>query len=679
MTVPATRAVMNLGTLLTQTARRFPDRAALVWRERTWTWAQLEARVNAGVAALRARGVGKGDRILVHARNSNAMFESMWIAFKLGAIWVPTNYRLAAPEVASIARSSRPRVLLYDDAFGEAADAARASAGDALALVVAIGEARPGEMRYEDLVAPVFHRASGAGVATAAAVTTATAPVEPAAVEHDDVLWLFFTSGTTGRPKAAMLTHGQMAFVVVNHLCDLMPGTTEADASLVAAPLSHGAGIHALAQVARGAVSVLLPTEKLDPEAAWQLVERHRVTNLFAVPTIVKALVEHPAVDRRDHSSLRYVVYAGAPMYRADQKAALAKLGSVLVQYFGLGEVTGNITVLPPRDHTLADDPAYPLGSCGYARTGMEIAAFGERGERRAAGEPGELCVRGPAVFAGYYENPEANAKAFRDGWFRTGDTGYLDARGYVFITGRASDMYISGGSNVYPREIEEVLLTHPAIAEAAVVGVPHAKWGETGVAVLVKRPGADCSEADVLAHLDGKLARYKRPAAVVFWNELPKSGYGKVLKSKIAERLRGNGVQCPSPSRRISTPTTIRRRAARSPSWRRSCPSTPPSAGFRAACSSPRPRWSTRTAAPSSPAPKRWGPRSCGCARTGSKACATTTRAPSTSARRRPWRSSSRRRASASCSRSRRAPTGSSTWPKAVRRTASTATSPVR
>ncbi len=147
--------------------------------------------------------------------------------------------------------------------------------------------------------------------------------------------------------------------------------------------------------------------------------------------------------------------------------------------------------------------------------------------------------MRGPAVFAGYYDDPAANAKAFRDGWFRTGDIGYLDARGYVYITGRASDMYISGGSNVYPREIEEVLLTHPAIAEAAVVGIPHEKWGEAGVAVLVKRPGADCSEADVFAHLDGKLARYKRPAAVAFWDELPKSGYGKVLKSKIAERLR--------------------------------------------------------------------------------------------------------------------------------------------
>ncbi len=522
MTVPATRSVMNLGTLLTQAARRFPDRAALVWRDQTWTWAQLEARVDAAVAALRARGVGKGDRILVLARNSNAMFESMWVAFKLGAVWVPTNARLAPPEVAYIAQSSRPRVLLYDSALAESADAARASAGGALEIVLSTGEPRPGDLRYDDLVT------SGSG----------TGHVEPAAVDYDDVLWFFFTSGTTGRPKAAMLTHGQMAFVVVNHLCDLMPGTTERDASLVAAPLSHGAGIHALTQVARGAVSVLMPSDKFDAQDAWRLVERHRVSNMFTVPTIVKALVEHEAVDRYDHSSLRYVVYAGAPMYRADQQRALGKLGNVLVQYFGLGEVTGNITVLPPRDHTVQDDPSYPIGSCGFARTGMEIAAFGDNGEPRASGETGELCVRGPAVFAGYYDDPAANAKAFRNGWFRTGDLGYVDARGYVFITGRASDMYISGGSNVYPREIEEMLLTHPAISEAAVVGVPHDKWGETGVAVLVKRAGAECSGADILAHLDGKLARYKRPSAIVFWDELPKSAYGKVLKSTIAERL---------------------------------------------------------------------------------------------------------------------------------------------
>ena len=194
-------------------------------------------------------------------------------------------------------------------------------------------------------------------------------------MEHDDPCWFFFTSGTTGRPKAAVLTHGQMAFVITNHLCDLMPGTTEQDVSLAVAPLSHGAGIHLLTQVARAACTVLPASTRFDAEEIWQLVERHRVSNMFTVPTIVKMLVEHPAVDAWDHSSLRYVIYAGAPMYREDQKRALEKLGPVLVQYFGLGEVTGNITVLPPALHEAADAPGARLGTAASSAPACRSAS----------------------------------------------------------------------------------------------------------------------------------------------------------------------------------------------------------------------------------------------------------------------------------------------------------------
>jgi acyl-CoA synthetase (AMP-forming)/AMP-acid ligase II len=335
-----------------------------------------------------------------------------------------------------------------------------------------------------------------------------------------------------------MLTHGQMTFVVTNHLCDLMPGTTERDVSLVVAPLSHGAGIHAMTQVARGAASVLLPGERLDCAEAWRLVERHRVSNLFTVPTILTMLTRDDGVDRHDHASLRYVIYAGAPMYRADQVHALQKLGSVLVQYFGLGEVTGNITVLPPYLHCADENPAFPIGSCGYPRTGMEISIRNLDGRALATGDTGEICVRGPAVFSGYFDNPEANAKAFAGGWFHTGDLGHLDAKGFLYITGRASDMYISGGSNVYPREIEEALLLHPAVAEACVVGMPDDKWGETGVAVIVPRPDAAVTSEALLRHLDGRLAKYKWPARFVFWPELPTSGYGKVAKREVRRKL---------------------------------------------------------------------------------------------------------------------------------------------
>jgi acyl-CoA synthetase (AMP-forming)/AMP-acid ligase II len=263
---------------------------------------------------------------------------------------------------------------------------------------------------------------------------------------------------------------------------------------------------------------------------------------MFTVPTILKLLTEHPAVDARDHSSLRYVIYAGAPMYREDQKHALKKLGKVLVQYFGLGEVTGNITVLPPALHQLEDDPAIKVGTCGYERTGMQVSIQDEQGCDLATGETGEICVCGPAVFAGYYNNPEANEKAFRDGWFRTGDLGYLDPQGFLYITGRASDMYISGGSNVYPRETEEKVLTHPAVAEVAILGVPDRAWGEVGVAVCVLRPEMRLEERELLAFLDGRLARYKLPKRVFFWEALPKSGYGKITKKEVRAELEARG-----------------------------------------------------------------------------------------------------------------------------------------
>jgi fatty-acyl-CoA synthase len=256
------------------------------------------------------------------------------------------------------------------------------------------------------------------------------------------------------------------------------------------------------------------------------------------VPTIVKMLVEDPSVDRFDHSSLRYMIYAGAPMYRADQKRALQKLGKVLVQYFGLGEVTGCITVLPPSMHAIDDaDPNANIGSCGRPRTGMQVAILDESLQPVAAGTVGEICCRGPGVFAGYFNNPEATAKAFRGGWFHTGDLGRIDSRGLLYITGRESDMYISGGSNVYPREVEEVLLAHPGVAEVAVLGVPDPKWGEVGVAVVVASQ-PDLSADVLLAHLDGRCAKYRWPRHFFFWDSLPKSGYGKVTKKEVRARL---------------------------------------------------------------------------------------------------------------------------------------------
>ncbi|WP_346657995.1 acyl-CoA synthetase [Bradyrhizobium sp. 157] len=518
------RRVMNLAHMLTQNARRHGDCIGFIWGDKSWTWREIDGAVSALAAGLAARGIAKGDRILVHSKNCDEMFWSMFAAFRLGAVWVPTNFRLMPDEVAYLASASGAKGFLC---HGDFPDHATAVANPALEFIWRIGEGGLGEKAVSDVIAE-----------------HAGAKVENAAVDYDDPCWFFFTSGTTGRSKAAVLTHGQMAFVVTNHLADLMPGTTETDASLVVAPLSHGAGVHQLVQAARGVPTILLPSEKFDIAEAFRLIEAHRVSNIFTVPTILKMMVEHPAVDKYDHSSLRFVIYAGAPMYREDQKAALNKLGKVLVQYFGLGEVTGNITVMPASLHDAEDGPHARIGTCGFERTGMQVSIQGDDGRELKPFETGEICVIGPAVFAGYYDNPEANAKAFRDGWFRTGDLGHMDEEGFVYITGRASDMYISGGSNIYPREVEEKILTHPAIGEVAVLGVPDPFWGEVGVAVCVAREGAAAvSEAELAAFLAPKVPRYKMPKRFFFWEALPKSGYGKIPKRLVRDELEARGL----------------------------------------------------------------------------------------------------------------------------------------
>jgi fatty-acyl-CoA synthase len=517
------RRVMNLAYVLTQNARRHGDRPGFIWADKSWTWRQIDQAVSALAAALAKRGIEKGDRILVHSKNCEEMFFSMFAAFRLGAVWVPTNFRLMPDEVAYLATASGAKAFLCHGDFPE-----HAKAVSGPAFLWRIGaDGGFGETTLGGAIAAN----AGAGVANVA-------------VEYDDPCWFFFTSGTTGRSKAAVLTHGQMAFVVTNHLADLTPGTTERDASLVVAPLSHGAGVHQLMQAARGASTILLPTERFDIAEAYRLIEQHRITNLFTVPTILKMMVEHPAADKFDHSSLRFVIYAGAPMYREDQKAALKKLGKVIVQYFGLGEVTGNITVLPAALHEEEDGPNTRVGTCGFERTGMQVSIQDDQGRELKPFETGEICVIGPAVFAGYYDNPDANAKAFRDGWFRTGDLGHVDEEGFVYITGRASDMYISGGSNIYPREIEEKILTHPAVGEVAVLGVPDPMWGEVGVAVCVPREGEKpVSEADMAAFLGPKVPRYKMPKRFFFWEALPKSGYGKIPKRLVRDELEARGL----------------------------------------------------------------------------------------------------------------------------------------
>lgn len=517
--------VANLAHFLSKNAARWPNRAAIIWEDKTWTWQELDKRVSALAAALSSRfGITKGDSLLVQAQNSNQMTEIMLAAFRLGAIWVPCNFRQAPAETAYTCEKSKAKLMLCDAEFEEQAQTVKA-ANPELRGIVSIGESAFG-VSYETLLAD--HLGS----------QTPNAPVD-----YDDPCWLFFTSGSTGRPKAVVLSHGQIGFVAVNYMADLMPGTSEEDASLVIAPLSHGAGLQQIAQLSAGATHVLMPRTGFNPAVAFELIERHKVSNMFTVPTIVKRLVEDPAVDRYNHSSLRHVIYAGAPMYREDQKLALEKLGSVLVQYYGLGEVTGNITVLRPQDHVQEDGPGARIGTCGTERTGIEVSIQDDTGAMLPPGETGEVCVIGAAVCAGYLEDDVANHSSFRHGWFRTGDIGHMDKDRYLYLTGRASDMYISGGSNVYPKEVEEVLLTHPSLSEVAILGVTDPQWGEVGLAVCVASTKAEPDTAELSDFLAGKVARYKMPHRYLFIESMPTSAYGKITKKLVREFLSEKGL----------------------------------------------------------------------------------------------------------------------------------------
>ena len=510
---PASTRTMNLAHFAQQAARRHGKRAALIWGDQSWNWKQIDARVNAmAYALIHDYGVKKGDRILVQSSNCNQMFETMLVCFHIGAVWVPANFRALPDDLDWQAQSSGATGMFCHADFPDHA----AKCAAQLDFIISIGASDFGN-NYDEIVSANMGK---------------TTPL--ADVDRDDPCWFFYTSGTTGKPKASVLTHGQMGFVVTNHLCDLIPATTAQDASIIVAPLSHAAGLHALLMVARGALSVMPASNSFDAGEIWQLIEQYKITSLFTVPTILKMLTEDAAVDQFDHSSLRYVIYAGAPMYRVDQVHALQKLGPVLVQYFGLGEVTGNITVLPTYLHS-ADKDLHP-GTCGFARTATHVQIQGPDGAELPAGETGEFCITGPAVFAGYWDNNAANAKAFRNGWFRTGDVGHMDTEGFYYITGRESDMYISGGSNIYPREIEEKILAHPDINEVAVIGIADAKWGEIGVAICVARDGDPPAEDALRTFLKPQIASYKMPKQFHFWRSLPKSAYGKITKKQVRE-----------------------------------------------------------------------------------------------------------------------------------------------
>jgi acyl-CoA synthetase (AMP-forming)/AMP-acid ligase II len=362
-------------------------------------------------------------------------------------------------------------------------------------------------------------------------------PIGMTAVRPDEAGWLFYTSGTTGRPKGATLTHRNLWLMTLSFIADAGPFSPQTHALLVA-PMSHASGLLLMAYLNRGAAAVIPASGSFDPAEMIGLINHFGTAHFFAAPTMVKRFVESPAIGELDLERLDTIVYGGGPMYVADTLRALDVLGPRLWQIYGQGETPCTISYLPKERHADRDHPRYlaRLASVGLPRTGIALRILKPDGSPAPAGTVGQIAVQGDTVMSGYWGNEAATADTLRDGWLLTGDLGSLDGDGYLTLIDRAKDLIISGGTNIYPREIEEVLLTHPDVREAAVIGVPHPDWGEEAVAYVVcaaERPDTErARELDQLC-LDN-IARFKRPKTYRFVQDLPKNSYGKIVKTEL-------------------------------------------------------------------------------------------------------------------------------------------------
>jgi fatty-acyl-CoA synthase len=488
---------VNLFALLHQVAVRHGDRGALYHGERQLcTWRELHERALRLAASL--RGLGPGARVAVASENRPEIVELMFAIWAAELVFVPINYKLHPREM----------VQILDDA-----GVTQVFASSKIAVELTPLTAIP----IETIGTRVYESRFGT-----------TPLVSPAITDPSTLAWLFYTSGTTGRSKGAMLSHRNLMAMTVAHLADF--DAPDENCSLIhGAPMSHGSGLYIPPYVLRAARQVIPASGAFEPDAFLDLCDHHPGCSAFLAPTMVQRLVQ---TGRACPDNLKTVVYGGGPMYVGSLKKAMAAFGPIFVQLYGQGEAPMTITGLRRADHVDADDAI--LGSVGYARSGVDVAVLREDGSPVEIGEIGEIVCRGDVVMSGYWNNPDATAATLKDGWLHTGDVGSFDDRGYLTLRDRSKDVVISGGSNIYPREVEEVLITHPGVSEACIVGAPDPEWGEIVIAFIV----GSASAAELDAHLLERIARFKRPKRYEFIDELPKNSYGKVLKRELRARL---------------------------------------------------------------------------------------------------------------------------------------------
>lgn len=513
---------MNIKYLINRAVRQYPDNMALVYQNHRLTFRELNHRVNQLAHALYKQGIKKGDRVGILLKNCTHFIEIDFALSKTGIVRVPLNARLADSDHEYMLNDAEANTLIFGNDFTDTV----------------------GRIRSRLKTVNTFVRVSNGLVESALSDTLEYesfildhSPEDPPSnIEEDDLHTIFYTSGTTGKPKGVMLTQRSWANVTINLILDYGP-ITEHDVILNLQPLSHGAGFFILPFFIRGATNILVP--EFNASLIFETIERERVSVLKLVPTMLYQLLESKEKSNYDFSSLHSIIYGGSPIAVDKLIEAVTFFGKKLTQLYGQAEAPMCISTLSKEDHHIEgpEEITKGLASAGKPLTNVEVKIVDEDGEEVSTGSIGEILVKGDHIMKGYWKLPDETAKTLRNGWIYTGDVGYSDSRGYIFLVDRKKDIIISGGFNIYSREIEDTIRSHPDVQDVAVIGVPDDKWGEAVKAVVIPRKDVSLKEEEVIDFCRSKIAGFKKPKTVEVVAELPYNPYGKIQKSLIKER----------------------------------------------------------------------------------------------------------------------------------------------
>ncbi len=503
---------MNLGMALSRAASHFRNRCAVICADKKRTFAQIDENSNRLAKGLFNIGIRKQDRVAIFCHNCVEYIEIDWALYKTGMIRVAINPRLSSREVACIIRDSGAKTVIVSPRLTNLISSIQAELPE-VKNYICISEFIEGMIEYHEFI-------------------EAQNPSLPKLIiNEDDIAMLFYTGGTTGTPKGAIHTHESVMNVIMNLQAEHYQ-LTQSDVFLGGGSLAWADGFRAMICFLEGAQFII--PEQFMPREVLETIEKEKVTLLSTVPTTLIRLYSSPYINEFNLKSLRLIIYGGSPMPTEKLKEALKIFGHKLAQNYGQAEAVMAITHLSIEDHVEGIKEVAKLSSAGRPFTTIEVKVVNERGEDVKPGNIGDVIVKGKITMKGYWQNLEATAEAIKDGWLYTGDIGYFDADGYLYLLDRKKDMIISGGLNIYAREIEEVVQTHPAVAEVAVIGVPDEEWGESVKAIVVLKSGMSSSAEDIIQFCSKILARYKKPKSVGFVSELPKTSLGKISKKDL-------------------------------------------------------------------------------------------------------------------------------------------------